>query len=186
MEEIFLKGFEILTTGCYPLICMEEKQFLKHCRTDTYAASGPGGQKRNRTYSAVRLTHVRTGISVIAEESRSQLENRIRAAKRLKKTIALSLRMDPSISELKIHEDIKVFFTRGTAVHINQKNVLYPVFCATILDALLLAGGSMRDAAKILNISTGQINKLLGRDRDLLNASNYLRDYFHLKPLKKQ
>jgi len=180
-----LKRFEILPEGCYPLICMEEKQFLKHCRSDNYAASGPGGQKRNRTYSAVRLTHIITGISVIAEESRSQLENRIKAVKRLKKVIALSLRKDPSTSEFKIHSDINSFFQAAT-VAVNQKNVLYPIFCATILDALFYSEGSMSLAAKQINMSTGRLNKLLGKDRDLLIASNYLRNLFHLKPLKKQ
>ena len=181
-----MKGFEILPEGCYLLICMEEKQFLKHCRTDTYAASGPGGQKRNRTYSAVRLTHIVTGVSVIAEESRSQLENRIKAVKRLKKAIALSRRKDPSTSEFKIHGDIISFFNQAAAAAVNQKNVLYPVFCATILDALFYSEGSISLAAKKLNMSTGQLNKLLGKDGDLLNSTNYLRAHFHLKPLKRQ
>ena len=42
-------------------------------------ASGPGGQKRNKTSSAVRITHEPSGISAIANESRSQAENRRRA-----------------------------------------------------------------------------------------------------------
>ena len=63
---------------------LSDEVLLTQCEVDTYRASGPGGQKRNKTSSAVRLTHEPTGISVIAGESRSQAENRMRAVRRLR------------------------------------------------------------------------------------------------------
>ena len=48
-----------------------------------YKSSGPGGQKKNKTESSVRVTHRPTGITRIATESRSQLRNRETALERV-------------------------------------------------------------------------------------------------------
>ena len=71
---------------------LTEDQLLAQCEVDTYRASGPGGQKRNKTSSAVRLRHLPTGLIVIAEESRSQHENKAKALKRLWHGLFLHLR----------------------------------------------------------------------------------------------
>src|SRR5258706_10347661 len=59
------------------------KKLQKDCDVETYRASGPGGQHRNKTESAVRMTHRPTGIVRVATEHRSQLRNRELALERI-------------------------------------------------------------------------------------------------------
>ncbi|MEA3560484.1 MAG: peptide chain release factor-like protein, partial [Candidatus Omnitrophota bacterium] len=56
----------------------------KDIRIEYYKSSGPGGQHKNKTESAVRMRHLPTGITAIATEYRSQARNRASALKRLK------------------------------------------------------------------------------------------------------
>ena len=58
-------------------------RLARECEITPYKSSGPGGQKKNKTESSVRVRHLPTGIVRIATESRSQIANRETALERV-------------------------------------------------------------------------------------------------------
>src|SRR5579884_3740560 len=120
---------------------LTDEQLLAQCEVDTYRASGPGGQKRNKTSSAVRLRHPPSGLLVIAEESRSQHENRARALRRLRQALYLKLREELAPEErtplaLAARPDYATARDGAGRLHLGHKDPRYWPAVGLVLDVL--------------------------------------------------
>ena len=66
---------------------ISDDDLLAECKIETYRSSGKGGQHANKTESAVRLTHIKSGLQVMSQDNRSQHLNKIKCIKELRKRI---------------------------------------------------------------------------------------------------
>ena len=61
-----------------------DEALLSECKVETFRSSGKGGQHANKTESAVRLTHIKSGIQVMCQDERSQYLKKITCIKELR------------------------------------------------------------------------------------------------------
>ena len=153
---------------------LTEAQLLAQCEVDTYRASGPGGQKRNKTSSAVRLRHPPSGLLVIAEESRSQHENKAKALHRLWRALFLHLR-DPLPADALTPEAVAARPDHPGAFDLSAKNPLFWPAAGLALDVLAAVEARVSDAAALLGTSTGHLIDFLHADPKLWQEANRLR-----------
>jgi hypothetical protein len=167
---------------------LSDPQLLAQCEVDTYRASGPGGQKRNKTSSAVRLRHLPSGLISIAEESRSQHENRARALRRLRKAFYLKLREDlphealaPEV--IAARPDYRDARDKTGRLRLGGKDPRFWPVAGLVLDVMQAVEARVGEAAEALGISTGNLIGFLETDPKVWEQANLLRARFGHKPL---
>jgi RF-1 domain len=168
---------------------LSDAQLLAQCEVDTYRASGPGGQKRNKTSSAVRFRHPSTGLIVIAEESRSQHENRSRALKRLRQALYLKIRHKFSAESVRPEliqqlEDFREARRSDGRLELGRKDARFWPAVGVVLDVLAAVEARVSEAAAALGISTGNLIDFLAVDPKVWEQANHLRTRFGHKPLR--
>src|SRR5947207_782193 len=162
---------------------LSDERLLAQCAVDTYRASGPGGQKRNKTSSAVRIRHPASGLIVIAEESRSQHENRVRALRRLRQALYLKIR-DELTPEHLSPEKIAVrpgwtpAASLGGRLELGRKDARFWPAAGVVLDVLDAVQARVSDAAKLLHITTGNLIEFLQIEPKVWEQANILRSRF--------
>jgi len=167
---------------------LTDAQLLVQCEVDTYRASGPGGQKRNKTSSAVRMRHPPSGLIVIAEESRSQHENRARALRRMRQALFLRVREAMQAAELgpgRLRQRPELAgFPEGARLKLGRKDPRFWPLAGLVLDVLQAAGARLSDAAMLLGISTANLVDFLQTEPKVWEQANLMRGRFGQKSLK--
>lgn len=159
------------------LLSLDEPTFERQCEFHAYRSGGPGGQKRNKTSSAVRLTHLPTGVVAFSSDFRSQVENRRRALHRLRFKLAAEIRqpLDPRgyepppwLNSLKQEGKLTT----------NPKNPGYARLAAHVLDVLEAAGARLSTAAALLGIPTSNLVRLIEAEPTVEKAAHEIRQKY--------
>ncbi|XP_023904663.1 uncharacterized protein LOC112016348 isoform X2 [Quercus suber] len=161
---------------------MTEQELMRECEMDTFKASGPGGQHRNKRESAVRVKHIPTGLIAQAVEDRSQHMNRASALARLRTLLALHVRNTVDIHTYSPPPDLLAILplkstlrSSSSGPQIGPNNPKFLLGMQALLDLILAVDGSVSEAAKYVGLSTGALSRLILSHDSLRMAVNQLR-----------
>jgi hypothetical protein len=161
---------------------LSDDELMKQCRLDISRGSGPGGQKRNKTSNSIRLTHLPTGLHVIAQESRSQVENKMRAIRRMRLKLAVEIRepIDPTRFE---PPDWFLSIRHNNRIEASHHHDYYAAAAGLLLDLIQAMHGSPADVAAMLGVPTTAVIRFLEAEPLLWTAANRIRADLSLPPL---
>ena len=164
---------------------LTDEALLAQCEVDRFRASGPGGQKRNKTDSAVRLRHRPTALTGEANESRSQHENRARALRRLRLEIAFVLRapVDLDGDAVASSSPLAEALSSGRFA-MSPRNARYPAAIAMLFDVIEACGWRLAEAAPLLGLSTSALSRALSAEDIVFRAANERRTALALPTLR--
>ena len=165
-------------------LTLDDRALLAQCAFDRFRASGPGGQKRNVTDSAVRLRHQPSGVSAESNESRSQHENRARALRRLRRAMAIGLRAPATLDGYTRPPELDAVRTAVGRLSVGRRDARFLPAVAAAFDVLEAAGWRLGDAARAAGVSTASLGRLLEQDPAVWRAANTRRRAHDLSPLR--
>lgn len=172
-------------------LALPDEALLSQCRVERFRVSGPGGQHRNKTDSAVRLTHEPSGIVGYASERRSQHQNRATALSRLRRSIALEFRTRVDVEMYHPPIALQRVLPRSVATELPRKDRVGPKHrefwtgIGPLLDLFDSVRGSTADCASQIGCSSNQLTKLFASEPHLWAAANTIRERHDLNPLRR-
>jgi hypothetical protein len=164
-------------------LALSATELLAQCEVDTFRASGPGGQHRNKTDSAVRVRHRPTGLTAQAVERRSQHQNLERALERLRATIAIEVRRPVETDGYQPPPNLRRILP-GSREQIRGSHPQFWNGVQALLDLFVACGLSVGDTATHLGLSTGQLSRLITGEPELMRAVNAMRIERGMRPLR--
>ena len=163
---------------------LSDEELIAQCDWFARRASGRGGQKRNKTSSAITLRHRPTDITVVATESRLQGENREKAVERLRHALALTIRREVNPETFVVPAELREQVNRDGKLKVNPRNPRYLAILAAALDVLAFYRGQVSAAAERLGITTTNLINLLHDDPKAWTVAQAMRKKYGLPVLK--
>ncbi len=161
---------------------LSDDALLAQCRLDQFRGPGPGGQKRNKTSSGVRLVHTPTGTAVTATEDRSLRVNKVHALQRLKLKLAVERREPIDLARFE-PPDWFLSVRHQSRIAASRHHPLYAAVGGLMLDLLYALAGNPAAVAVNLGVSTTTVIRWLENEPSLWGAANSIRTDFGMKPL---
>ncbi len=159
----------------YSLLALTDDQLKGLCRVKACVGTGNGGQKRNKTSSAIQLTHEATGISMEDDTTRSQHQNLRHALRKMRWELAVTL--VPSPGELPPSVPLIPIPKASTP--------RYSLWLGKVFDALRRGEFQLAPAAADLGCTASQLGRLLGRDPFAWQKLSQERQRRQLPPLHR-
>lgn len=152
-----------------------DEDLLKLCRVDIFKATGRGGQKKNKTANAVRLTL--SHLTVYESKSRSKGENLKKALRKMRLAIAgddhdfLKNRNRLPVTPV----EIAPYLNKGE-IRINPKNVHFPIVVGYLMNSFIRNKGSWQKVGLDFGTSTTQIRRFAEKNPDLYRLIHQLQE----------
>ena len=152
-------------------LLLRDEEFLKYVNISVFKASGRGGQKVNKTSSAVRMVFEPLNVEVTCQKYRKQTENKLSALRKLRKSVALHASGCPS-------DDVFAICVQyiKNGLHINRKNRDISLIYALIVSLFCNFNGDHKKVAVQLGVTSSRLVKFLAEDKLLLNKVNSIRN----------
>ncbi len=180
-------------------LALSPEELLRGCKQSRYQGSGPGGQKRNRVYSGIRLVHEASGISIEADARRESRRNLEDALHRLRLEFALSVAAWPALPALPVLnkgpesadassasrlEATSAFMAPGFRAHVSPGHADFPIFALRAIYFLDRHRGQASAAAQAMGCTASALARFLKADKALWTRAREIREANGLHPLK--
>jgi hypothetical protein len=159
------------------LLGLADAALLAQCAVDRLRGPGPGGQKRNKTESTIRVRHTATGLAAVAGESRSQPENKARALRRLRERIAFDLRQRVELDGYQAPAGLAALVAQDPVRKSEKwlRSTEYLRAVADLVDLYQALGCSLSEVCRRLGASQGRLDRLIRVDPRLARKLGELR-----------
>jgi hypothetical protein len=170
----------LAASDAYRWLALTPDDLLRQCRQARFQGSGPGGQKRNRVYSGVRVSHQDSGLSAESVDSRASLRNLYAAVERLRMGLALSASLTDGDPAQSAAGSPQATFRAGASASHED----YPRFLLRALHQLAWHRGQLAPAAAALGCTASALTRFFKADKAAWAKAREIREANGLHALK--